>query len=115
MPFDGNNSETVLPVTQMLIEGRQQVKRGWCQGIMRQRGSACMIGSLTVNDFDVFTDAEAFLLEAIRKLGHLHSSVASFNDDLHRTKEQVLEVYDRAITESMPMTARWLRREPIAG
>jgi hypothetical protein len=106
MPFDGNDySATVLPVTQMLTVGREQVKRGWCQGSMRQRGSACMIGSLVVDDFDVFTNAESLLLSAIRQLGYAHASVASFNDDLHRTKDQVLDVYDRAIAESMPVTA----------
>jgi hypothetical protein len=105
MPFDGSHSQTVFPVTQMLIEGKRQVTSGWCQGAMRQRGSACMIGSLTVSDFELFSNAEALLLEAIRKLGYPHSSVAGFNDDLHRTKQQVLEVYDRAIADSLPVTA----------
>src|SRR5438552_9686927 len=105
MPFDGSHSQTVLPVTQMLMEGRRQVTSGWCQGSMRQRGSACMIGSLTVSDYDLFNDAEALLLEAIRKLGYPHASVAGFNDDLHRTKQQVLDVYDRAIADSLLVTA----------
>jgi hypothetical protein len=100
MPFDGSRFETVRPVTRMLIEGRQQVATGWCQGSMRQRGAACMIGSLAVSDYDQFAAAEALLLEAIRKLGHSHPTVAGFNDDPQRTKEQILQVYDRAIAES---------------
>jgi hypothetical protein len=115
MPFDGASYETVSPVTQMLIDGRQQLQRGWCQRIMRRRGSVCIIGSLAIVDFDVFAKAEKFLLEAIEDYGYPHSTVANFNDDLFRTKEEVLEVYDRAIELSIPVVQhRWLSRELIA-
>ena len=103
MPFDGSKYVTASPVTQMLMEARQQVEQGWCQHSMRQRGFVCMIGALDVVDYSQFIDAEALLLEAIRSLGHAHSSVAAFNDDLGRTKNQVLKVYDRAIEKSMIM------------
>ena len=99
MPFDCSTYDVVSPVSQMLREGREQVQRGWCQRIMRQRGSVCMIGSL----------------EAIDDLGYSYSTVAAFNDDFCRTKEQVLEVYDRAIELSMPVTQRYrVYREAIA-
>ena len=115
MPFDGTYYEKVSPVTQMLLEGKQQVQRGWCQQVMRRRGSACMIGSLTICDFDVFVEAEKLLLEAIGGFGHSYRSVAEFNDDVTRTKEQVLEVYDRAIELSKPIITRSrLYREPVA-
>jgi hypothetical protein len=103
MPFDGSKYVTDSPVTQMLIAARQQVERGWCQHLMRQRGSACMIGSLAISDYDQFVDAEALLLQAIRSLGYRHSSVAAFNDDLGRTKDQVLRVFDLAIEGSMSL------------
>ena len=115
MPFDGISYEPVSPVTQMLIDGKQQLQRGWCQRIMRRRGSVCIIGSLAVADFDVFAEAEKFLLEAIRDYGYSYSSVAEFNDDISRTKEQVLEVYDRAIELSLPVIERlWFSRELLA-
>jgi hypothetical protein len=106
MPFDGSRyedgsrHEVGSPITQMLVEGKQQLERGWCQRTMRQRGSVCMIGSLTINDFGVFTRAEELLIEAIRNMGYPHSSLTDFNDDPYRTQEQVLEVYDRAIEKS---------------
>ena len=97
MPFDGTSFETVSPVTQMLIDGRETVQLGWCQQNMRQRGSVCMIGSLTVADFDTFTQAEGLVLRAIQSLGYAHRSVPKFNDDVNRTKEEVLTVFDTAI------------------
>ena len=101
MPFDGSKYVTASPVTQMLMEARQQVEQGWCQHSMRQRGSVCMIGALDIDDYSQFINAEAMLLQAIRSLGHSHASVAAFNDDLGRTKNQVLKVYERAIERSM--------------
>ena len=101
MPFDGSKCVTDSPVTQMLMEARQQVEQGWCQHSMRQRGAVCMIGALEIDDYTQFIDAEALLLEAMRSLGHSHATVPAFNDDLGRTRNQVLKVYDRAIEKSM--------------
>ena len=117
MPFDGANSQILSPVTHMLIEGRDRVQNGWSQRAMRRRGSVCMIGSLTVTDYEVFAIAEKLMLQAIHELGYAHSSVVAFNDDLRRTKGQVLEVYDMAIALSMPSTRtqhHWQYHELIA-
>ena len=97
MPFDGTNYEVIFPVTQMLIDGRDRVQSGWCQQTMRQRGSVCMIGSLRIKDFDAFVKAEGLLLNAVSLLGYPQRTVRDFNDDMSRTKGQVLEVYDKAI------------------
>ena len=106
MPFDGSNGLPASPLTQMLAEARQQLANGWCQHRTRQRGSACMIGSLSVSDYDVFVEAERLLLKAIRDLGHPQASVAAFNDAPVRTKHQVLQVYDRAILQSWTVAPR---------
>jgi len=97
MPFDGANYEVTSPVTQMLVEGKDRVQKGWCQQTMRQRGSVCMTGSLMISDFDAFVQAESLLLRAMKLLGYSQRTVRDFNDDMSRTKGQVLEVYDRAI------------------
>ena len=102
MPFDGKDYQILSPVTEMLIKGRQRVQNGWSQHIMRQRGAVCMIGSLTITDYEVFAVAEQLILEAIQELGYYYSSIVAFNDDLPRTKQEVLEVYDAAIALSMP-------------
>jgi hypothetical protein len=115
MPFDGANYQILSPVTQMLMDGRQRVQNGWSQRIMRRRGSVCMIGSLTITDYEVYCIAEEFILEAIHGLGYAYSSVVAFNDDPFRTKEQVLEVYETAIALSMQMTHRyWQDSELLA-
>lgn len=101
MPFDGSRSLTTTPLTRMLVHARQQLTQGWCQHRARQRGSACMIGSLAITDYDLFVEAERHLLGAIQELGHRQGSVAAFNDAPGRTKQQVLEVYDRAIHRSL--------------
>ncbi|MBS0524554.1 MAG: hypothetical protein JSS04_13080 [Proteobacteria bacterium] len=100
MPFDGKN-RTASPLTHMLADGRQQLDRGWCQHRSRQRGSVCMIGSLPIRDYDMFVAAERLLLEAILDLGHAQTSIVDFNDSPARTKQQVLQVYDRAIQQSL--------------
>jgi len=104
MPFDGTDYQVLSPVTHMLMDGRQRVQNGWSQRVMRQRGSVCMIGSLTITDYEVYAVAEGLILEAIHGLGYAYLSVVAFNDDLRRTKKEVLEVYDTAITLSMPTT-----------
>jgi hypothetical protein len=109
MPFDGTDYQVLSPVTHMLMDGRQRVQNGWSQRVMRQRGSVCMIGSLTITDYEVYAVAERLILEAIHGLGYAYLSVVAFNDDLRRTKKEVLEVYDTAITLSMPMTQRYLQ------
>jgi hypothetical protein len=115
MPFDGTNYETPSPVTQMLIDGRQRVQNGWSQRIMRRRGAVCMIGSLTITDYEVFVIADKVILEAIHELGYFYPSVVAFNDDPWRTKEQILEVYDVAIANSMRVTPHhWRYAELLA-
>ena len=101
MPFDGSNYVSARSVTRMLVEGRQKLDQGWCQQATRKRGSVCMIGSFTIEDYAAFTRAEGLLLRAIGSLGYPHASVAQFNDDFQRTKQQVLDVYDLAIERSM--------------
>src|ERR1051326_6777814 len=101
MPFDGSKSLTTSPLTRMLVEARQRLSQGWCQHRARQRGSACMIGSLAITDYERFIDSERLLLGPLRGLGSPQASVAAFNDAPGRTKQQVLQVYDRAIQRSM--------------
>jgi hypothetical protein len=101
MPFDGSDYVSTTSITRMLMEGRQRVEQGWCQHATRQRGAVCMIGSFTIEDYSSFTKAENLLLKAMCSLGYPHASVPQFNDDGQRTKQQVLEVYDRAIERSM--------------
>jgi hypothetical protein len=113
MPFDGANYQILSPVTQMLADGRQRVQDGWSQRIMRRRGSACMIGSLTITDYGTYCIAEELMLEAIHGLGYAYPSVVAFNDDSRRTKEQVLEVYDTAITLSMPLTQQYWQHSEL--
>ncbi len=100
MPFDGNN-RAMSPLTHLLADARQQLDQGWCQHRTRQRGSACMIGSLTISNYQDFLAAERLLLDGIVALGHPERSIAQFNDAPGRTKQQVLQVYDHAIQQSL--------------
>jgi hypothetical protein len=110
MPFDGQNYETVPPVTQMMMLGRQKLEGGWCQHMLRRNGYVCMVGSLTLTDLKMDAVAQKFMYEAIREYGYSHSTIEEFNDDKNRTKEQVLEVYDRAIELSMLGRPRLFRK-----
>lgn len=99
MPFDGTTS----PVTQALLDGRDRVAKGWCQGQMRRYGAVCMVGGL----YDACWMPEqrargiALLERAISDLNLGIGQVVAFNDALGRTQHEVLAVYDRAIELSM--------------
>jgi hypothetical protein len=97
MPFDVSGYETHSLVTDMLRGGRRKVEAGWCQERMRRAGSVCMIGALSVTDYDSFVQAEELFLQAIRLLGYTFTSVPSFNDEPGRTQREVLAVFNRAI------------------
>ena len=97
MPFDATDYESATLVTDMLRSGRRKVEAGWCQQRMRRAGSVCMIGALSVTDYDSFVHAEELFLQAIRLLGFDYTSVPSFNDAPGRTQSEVLTVYDQAI------------------
>jgi hypothetical protein len=90
MPFDGTR---LTPVTQALIAGRRRIEDGWCQGVMRRRGAVCAIGAISRN---------AGALEVLyRAFGEGH--IPKWNDTPGRSKEDVLALYDRAITLSLTL------------
>jgi hypothetical protein len=88
MPFDGTQ---LSPATQALIEGRQQIEAGWCQGIARMAGAVCTAAAVSHS------------LNAIQMLYRAlgHERIVDFNDAADRTKEDVLDLYDRAIALSL--------------
>jgi hypothetical protein len=105
MPFDSANFQILSPVSRVLMDGRQQLQNGWVQRAMRQRGGVCMIGALLpIADYEIHRLAEKLIHRAMANSGYAYPSVVAFNDDSGRTKEEVLKVYDMAITLSMGKT-----------
>lgn len=93
MPFDGTKLDDV---TKLLIEGRERIERGWCQGVMRKLGAVCMVGALyegTIgSDGNIYFNAELRL-----QRGAGTDDLPRWNDAPERTKDEVLQAFDRAI------------------
>jgi hypothetical protein len=93
---------------EVLIAARAKIEQGWCQGYKARSSEGlpinpqsryatqwCMIGSLAAVCGDsTWTRYRGFLANA---LGSPGVEVADYNDDLCRTKEDVLAVFDKAI------------------
>jgi hypothetical protein len=87
LPFDGLS---LSPVTRALIAGRERIERGWCQNAGRLGDSVC--AGVAIGD----VVALGVFREAIG-----HHDISFWNDSPKRTKEDVLNTFDRAIALSM--------------
>jgi hypothetical protein len=99
MPFDG----TTNPIVLELQTARGRIERGWCQrSIQTLHGEVCLLGALgyTESGGQPMTLAALAVARQISPEGYKWMTcgwVARWNDDLSRTKEQVLAVLDGAI------------------
>jgi hypothetical protein len=101
MPFDG----TMNPVVLELQIARGRIERGWCQRrIQTLHGEVCLLGALeyTKSGEQVLTPAAAAVArQTFPKYKDLKGTpplmLAMWNDDLSRTKAEVLAVLDQAI------------------
>ena len=96
--------ETISPVVQTLLTGRERISKGWCQRAGNQGVSFCAIEAITRDHAGVFMwnqlpvknrDAVKLLQRCLPAgLG----SVVAYNDALNTTQDDILALYDRAIT-----------------
>jgi hypothetical protein len=117
MPFDG----TTNPTLENLIRARQILAEdGWCQGVLwDDRGRVCAIGALLKGHDLPWQDDRSQILPAVGVLveanqlapavehGYspealLQISVVTWNNAEGRTKEEVLDAFDRAIGSLIP-------------
>jgi hypothetical protein len=117
MPFDGTTNptlETLIRARQILAEG------GWCQGVLvDHRGRVCAIGALLKGHDLPWKDDRSEILPAVGVLVEanqlplavergcspealLQISVVEWNNAAGRTKEEVLDAFDRAIESLIP-------------
>jgi hypothetical protein len=117
MPFDG----TTNPTLETLIRARQILaENGWCQGVLwDHRGRVCAIGALLKGHDLPWQDDRSQILPALGVLAEanqlapavergcspealLQISVVTWNNAEGRTKEEVLDAFDRAIGSLIP-------------
>jgi hypothetical protein len=117
MPFDG----TTNPTLETLIRARQILAEdGWCQGVLwDDRGRVCAIGALIRGHDLPWQDDRRPILPALGALAEanqlppaneygcspeaqLQISVVKWNNAAGRTKEEVLDAFDRAIESLIP-------------
>ena len=101
-----------LSTTQILIEGRRVVERGWCQRASARNASGipcewdepaacqwCSTGAM-LHVVSMFVWEHAGALNFLRQAIGQHS-IVGWNDAPERTKEEVLAAFDRAIQLSI--------------
>jgi len=130
MPFDG----TTNPTLETLIRARQILAEdGWCQGVLwDHRGRVCAIGALLKGHDLLWQDDRGQILPAVGVLveanqlapavergyyspeGLLQISVVKWNNAEGRTKEEVLDAFDRAIESLIPRNPGFGRAAAIA-
>ncbi|SRR5258707_14593878 len=104
MPFDGTTYEPLL-IHDSLVEARSLIERGWCGTGPRSPVGVCMTVALSdaaarKHDYDVYLKAQLALLAAVKDTGFACGGMVEFNDS--HTKEEVLAVFDRAISSLDP-------------
>lgn len=86
-------------VADVLREARGLIaKHGWCRNVYKNAfGEMCAAGAIRCasGDSKVKFEARGFLCAAING-----ASITQWNDRPRRTKEQVLEAFDRAIARA---------------
>jgi hypothetical protein len=99
MPFDG----TMNPIVLELQTARGRIERGWCQfSLQTSLGEVCLLGALgyTQPGREPMTPAALAVARQIYPVHHKTPQplmLAMWNDDLSRTKAEVLAVFDQAI------------------
>jgi hypothetical protein len=97
LPFDGTKLDDV---TKLLIEGRERIEQGWCQGRFEAKGSFCMLGAIRY-DHQTTKWRRAARKRLARALGLGQEAdgnhIPNWNDAPGRTKDEVLQAFDRAI------------------
>ncbi len=104
---------------QVLIEAREMVVKGWCQGAWaenedglavdpgdREACAWCITGALRAVAHDTTADRATATAAIIRvfPLFMWADSIINFNDYPARTKAEVLTLFDRAIEEAERLT-----------
>jgi hypothetical protein len=105
MPFDGKEFEVELSeTTKLLIEGRNKIAEGWCQGSFYKQpiplfhpARYCMMGAIGYHSATECATVGA-KFTAYKLLGDVVVMGVSFwNDAPGRTKAEVLTAFDQAI------------------
>ena len=102
MPFDGKDlsPKYLSPVACALMRGRSRIERGWCQGKMASPTGVCAIGALSgavVYGHEAERAVKILNLAIGEGSSQSWHDVIRWNDAPGRTKEEVLDLYDRAI------------------
>ena len=91
--------ETLSPTVQRLLDARQRIVMGWCQGTSTRSGDGqteyCALAAAEPNwnlsvDMDIVNLLQRALPKGFR-------SVMVYNDSPMTTKEDIIALYDRAI------------------
>jgi hypothetical protein len=118
MPFDATpllptspDLPTIDPVVRLLEKGLARIERGWCQGASAkdERGQTplpgkpavafCAVGAILYdNSISRYNEpAFRYLVRAINPNYHTAMTIPVWNDFPHRTQDDVIRVFRRAI------------------
>lgn len=88
-----------MTTVQVLRKARALIKKGWCQGVMRQYRNGKIVKRCA---FDAISEvvpigSRVYPVMAFERVLPKGISIANWNDSPHRRKAQVLAAFDRAI------------------
>lgn len=106
----------------VLRKAQELIKKGWTQGLSQERTpdgvSYCTIGAISMASFSLggfYYSDEAFavactvLRNVIEPDTEIPLSLATWNDDKTRTKEQVVEAFGAAVERARQQLPWWQR------
>ncbi len=81
---------------------RELIEHGWTQGAYQFGDSLCVVGAIAkakcIDNYAAELASETFFLEGVVGWGRKSGcSIAAWNDDPHRTFNDVMSAFDKAI------------------
>jgi hypothetical protein len=92
MPFDGTQMDEI---TQLLITGWENVKKGWCQGAYYHSGAVCALGALGWRRGSYRNRSQVAAATLLCNM--VAMPLDNWNDLPTTTQKDVEELFERAI------------------
>lgn len=98
-----------MKASEYLAAARNEIENGWVQGTIRNNEGVCALGAIdnvarqqqpaTLDDYTRITQAGSGAAKALEMLAKEFgtTSIPDYNDRMGRTKEDVLNWFDKAI------------------
>ena len=108
-----------MNLSEFLTAARDHIARGWIRGSLSAPDGVCLIGALdrtqrglNVGNYDLYREGLTLVREKIAeqwpRVKTWHDGLpnpSAFNDDCKRTRQDILDVFDKAIADARELEA----------